>query len=103
MQALRTPPKSSWKESSEWAWKMHNVEEAPTSMEAGAQRRVSNEDLSRILHKCSKEKDHVQASRLHVYMRENELDTHSSLGNYLVSMLAEVGNMHAAQQVFDKL
>ncbi|KAI5058862.1 hypothetical protein GOP47_0027032 [Adiantum capillus-veneris] len=94
MQALGSQYRSFWKGRPECVWRMHSEEKALN---------FEVEGLARTLHRCRKEKDHLQASQVHQYMRERGLDTHELLGNCLVSMLAEVGSMSDAQQVFDKL
>eukprot|EP00250_Pteridium_aquilinum_P008290 c17828_g1_i1 orf=97-1029(+) len=59
-------------------------------------------DFTHLLQKCGKERDRPLAFRLHGYMRENGLEMHKSLGNYLIPMLVDVGNMCVAQEVFDR-
>eukprot|EP00250_Pteridium_aquilinum_P026734 c33509_g1_i1 orf=2-820(-) len=85
-------------------WKILNIESAPPSLEQCVVRpQLYIDNLAHILHTCKTRKDRAYALRLHAYMREIGLDTHRLLGNRLVSMLAEVGSMHNAHQVFDKL
>eukprot|EP00250_Pteridium_aquilinum_P031943 c44638_g1_i1 orf=224-709(+) len=60
----------------------------------------SLEELACILQKCRKEKD---ALRFHAYLRKCGLEAHLLLGNYLVSLLVEVGKISSAEQVFSKL
>eukprot|EP00250_Pteridium_aquilinum_P000096 c10113_g2_i1 orf=303-1217(+) len=61
-------------------------------------------DFTGLLHKCMKERNAVVALRSYdAYMHQKELQSHPSLGKHLVVVLADVGSMFYAQQVFDKL
>eukprot|EP00250_Pteridium_aquilinum_P032947 c4991_g1_i1 orf=301-795(+) len=90
------------KNSSSVAWKVLSLKEALTRLEQGVIQ-PSIDDLACILHMCRKDKNQLYGLRLHAYMSKNDLDAHISLGNYLVSMLVEVGIMHNAHEVFNKL
>eukprot|EP00250_Pteridium_aquilinum_P020328 c24785_g5_i1 orf=3-1175(-) len=63
----------------------------------------SIEHISCLLYKCRKQSERQCALRLHAHMCQRGLEVHVSLGNYLVSILAEVRSMRVAQQIFDKL
>eukprot|EP00250_Pteridium_aquilinum_P034709 c7985_g1_i1 orf=1-609(-) len=65
--------------------------------------RMPIENLAHLVQKCRLDKDRDQGLLLHAYMRKTGLDNHSILGNHLVSMLAEIGSLSEAQQVFDRL
>eukprot|EP00250_Pteridium_aquilinum_P006068 c16053_g1_i1 orf=80-670(+) len=85
------------------------MEEALTALETATPRASSSppsfvvDTIASILHKCRKGKNSSYATRLHVCMRENGLESHRTLGNQLVSLLVDVGSIHDAQQVFNKL
>ena len=65
---------------------------------------LSIEDIANALQSCGKENTGVvSASSLHVFLCKHGLETHPFLGNYLVPMWVQVGNMDIAQQSFDKL
>lgn len=61
------------------------------------------QDLKRISASCRKERSHAHTLRLHDFMLQIDLETHQLLGNFLVPMLANVGNLHDAQLVFDRM
>lgn len=82
---------------------MHSKYNGPFLIEDEVKPDFSVEGLARKLLKCRREKDHVQALQVRVYMRDCGLETHETLGNYLVSTLAEIGRMFDAQQVFENL
>eukprot|EP00250_Pteridium_aquilinum_P014207 c21847_g1_i1 orf=676-1470(+) len=63
----------------------------------------SIEDVARLLQTCRTQKDRVSALRLSAYIRKSGLEAHMSIGNHLVSMLVDVGSMHSAREVFDRL
>lgn len=83
--------------------RMLSLEEAVVSLEADRSPQPSVKDFAHLLQRCGKERDRMHALRLHAYMRRTGMETHSLLGNFLVPMLVEVGSMHSAQHVFDKL
>eukprot|EP00250_Pteridium_aquilinum_P023351 c26701_g1_i1 orf=2-499(-) len=59
--------------------------------------------LDQLMYKCTKEKDLNCALHVYACMCRYGLQAHTLLGNCLVSMLVEVGSIHIAQNVFDKL
>ena len=59
--------------------------------------------FAKLLHKCKEEKSRGNAQQLLASIRETGLERHRSLGNNLVSTLAELGSLHDAQQIFDDL
>eukprot|EP00250_Pteridium_aquilinum_P009891 c19006_g1_i1 orf=3-476(-) len=61
----------------------------------------SVELLLDILRKCAK--DTALALYLHAHSRTIGLEAHSLLGNCLVSVFVEAGNLGNAQKVFDRL
>ena len=61
------------------------------------------EELSSVLERCIKVGDGADASMIHAHIRNHGLEGHHLLGNQLVSMLVNVGNMKDAHYVFDKL
>eukprot|EP00250_Pteridium_aquilinum_P034365 c7486_g2_i1 orf=1-1131(-) len=63
----------------------------------------SPEYLAQMLYRCRQERDQAQARCLLVCMRKNGLEAHQLLGNGLVVMLVEVGNVRDAQHVFHSL
>eukprot|EP00250_Pteridium_aquilinum_P018652 c24150_g9_i1 orf=3-1127(-) len=63
----------------------------------------SIEAFASLLYECSKNRDRFCGLRLLAHIRRSGLETHTFLGNNLVCMLAELGSMHDAQQVFDIL
>eukprot|EP00250_Pteridium_aquilinum_P030175 c40782_g1_i1 orf=1446-1907(+) len=63
----------------------------------------SVEQLAHILLKCQTERNLLCALRIHDYMWESGLQSHTSLGNSLVSTLVEVECKSHAQHVFDEL
>lgn len=63
----------------------------------------SIESLVHILHRCRKERKPQYARRLLACIRKSGLESHASLGVYLVPMLAEAGIMCDAQRIFDML
>eukprot|EP00250_Pteridium_aquilinum_P015630 c22679_g18_i1 orf=1-591(-) len=85
------------------AWRLLTLDEAISSLENKLFPQPSFDDLVYILLKCRQERDRAHASRLHAYVRSSGLENHRALGNYLIPMLVDVGNMHDAQQVFDIL
>eukprot|EP00250_Pteridium_aquilinum_P019331 c24391_g2_i2 orf=865-3561(+) len=60
-------------------------------------------DFLSIVQKCRKEKNLLFAVSLHMRICNNGLETDVVIGNHLVPMFVECGNVLAAQQVFDKL
>eukprot|EP00250_Pteridium_aquilinum_P000097 c10113_g3_i1 orf=34-876(+) len=84
-------------------WETFPLEDILSSLENGSLAQPSLEDLVCIICKFTKEKDLALALRLHAYLQNTGLDSHRSLGNYLVSMLVDVGSMCNAQKVFDML
>eukprot|EP00250_Pteridium_aquilinum_P000361 c10398_g1_i1 orf=518-1087(+) len=84
-------------------WMVVSLEDALRFLEDGARPHLSIDGLACLLHKCRKEGDRAQAWRLHAHILKNGMDTHRSLENYLVPMLAEVGCMNDAQRVFNRL
>ena len=62
---------------------------------------VPHTELVHILHRCRRERDHNLAVRLYACLKKVKVET--SLGNALVVLLAEVGCILDAQQVFDGL
>ena len=75
-----------------------DLEEAISNLEKEL---VPHTELVHILHKCRRERDRSLAVRLHACLKKVEVDT--SLGNALVVLLAGVGCIVDAQQVFDGL
>ena len=61
------------------------------------------EEMSSALERCIKVRDGADASMMHAHIRNHGLEGHHLLGNQLVSMLVNVGNMKDAHTVFDKL
>ncbi|KAI5057836.1 hypothetical protein GOP47_0027851 [Adiantum capillus-veneris] len=61
------------------------------------------DDFISILQKCRQTKNLVHAKRLHAYMRDRNVEHHPVLGNYLVSMLIDCGDLLEAGQVFGRL
>eukprot|EP00250_Pteridium_aquilinum_P000128 c10143_g2_i1 orf=1-612(-) len=68
-------------------------------------RHISPVDFLCSLHKCRTERNVALALRLHDewVCQTGMLKAHPSLGNHLVSVLVEFGNMTHARQVFDLL
>ena len=60
-------------------------------------------ECMRILQICMKEKDPPKSRSFHAYMRKCGLESHASLGNYLVSMLIDIRRVYDAQHVFQRL
>ena len=57
-----------------------------------------------VIQQCKKEKENVLcANDLHVLIHKNGFETHKVIGNSLVPMLVECGNISLAQQVFYKV
>eukprot|EP00250_Pteridium_aquilinum_P033783 c6296_g1_i1 orf=2-643(-) len=79
------------------------LEDALPLLEQGLLPQPSVEEFARFLHKSRKEKNGELVLRLRAYMCKSGLDSHKQLGNYLVPMLVGIGNLHYAQQVFDRL
>eukprot|EP00250_Pteridium_aquilinum_P020845 c24964_g3_i1 orf=2-1366(-) len=84
-------------------WEKISLEEALSSLENGSRPPLSIQKIYSLLYKCTKESSLACASRLHAYVCERGLETNTLLGNQLVLMLIEAGNMLDAQQVFDGL
>eukprot|EP00250_Pteridium_aquilinum_P019884 c24620_g11_i1 orf=563-1528(+) len=61
------------------------------------------DDLIAAIQKCRKEKILVHAKNLHSQIHKLGLDTHESIGNYLVPMFVECGSLSYAQKAFDRL
>eukprot|EP00250_Pteridium_aquilinum_P024001 c28122_g1_i1 orf=183-722(+) len=82
---------------------MATLQQTLTSLEEGVLSQISIKDFAGILHNCAKEKDQACGLLLYAHLRAHGMETHISLGNYLVSMLVEVGSIQDAQQVFERL
>lgn len=82
---------------------MLQLDDALPFLEGGHEAYPSIQDLAHILHRCGAKRDRAHALRLHAYMFRTGLETHQLLGNYLVPMLANVGNMRDAQLVFNRM
>eukprot|EP00250_Pteridium_aquilinum_P020973 c24999_g5_i1 orf=421-1284(+) len=80
---------------------MLNLQEEPSNAEMLPQPSV--EEAARILHACRKMRNQVLISCLHSCMLRMGLDAHVSIGNYLIVVLVEGGNIYEAQLVFDRL
>ena len=63
----------------------------------------SVESIISILVMCRNEKDLQTSLRLHRYICTNGLETHLSVGKYLVSLFVELDNIWYAHQAFQKL
>ncbi|MCO5554062.1 hypothetical protein L7F22_007588 [Adiantum nelumboides] len=61
------------------------------------------QDLAHLLLSFRKKQGHTYAPCLYAYVLQHGLETHTSLDNYLVSMLVENGNMDSAHHIFDRL
>ncbi|MCO5608763.1 hypothetical protein L7F22_062979 [Adiantum nelumboides] len=61
------------------------------------------QDLAHLLLNFRKKHGHTYAPCLYAYVLQHGLETHTSLGNNLVSMLVENGNMSSAHHIFDRL
>ncbi|MCO5594883.1 hypothetical protein L7F22_048918 [Adiantum nelumboides] len=61
------------------------------------------DDFIHLLQKCRQTKDFLHAKQVHAYMRECNVEYHPVLGNYLVSMLIDCGDVLEAEQVFERL
>eukprot|EP00250_Pteridium_aquilinum_P034590 c7791_g1_i1 orf=556-1182(+) len=83
-------------------WELLKLEDALSVMEEVPQP-PSVEAFTTVLFKCKQEKSLTHAMRLLTYMREFGLETHETLGNYLVPLLMEVGSLCDAEQVFNRL
>ncbi|MCO5580573.1 hypothetical protein L7F22_034442 [Adiantum nelumboides] len=79
-----------------------NFEEALSFVESATSDQILVHKIVPLLLKCTKEKNLALATRVHSLLQKNELDTHTSLGNYVVPMLTEVGSLQEAQSVFDR-
>ena len=84
-------------------WKIISLDEALVSLERNLLPKPSIQDLSCLLHKCSNSRNRDGALRMYSYMQKNGLQSDKSLGNYMVSLLADFGIMDEAQKVFDGL
>lgn len=84
---------------------MVRLADALSFLEEGvlSQQPQSVESLVPILQRCRKERNPHYARRLLTCIRKSGLESHRSLGIYLVPMLAEAGSMCDAQHVFDML
>eukprot|EP00250_Pteridium_aquilinum_P012084 c204_g1_i1 orf=149-826(+) len=67
-----------------------------------AMRIPSVDTLIPILHHCKKQRNPQFAMIVHAYMCDLAAETHPCLGNHLIPMLVDCGNVGIAQQVFDK-
>lgn len=56
-----------------------------------------------LVQNCRKERSLANAKHVLLLIRENGLETHKVLGNFIVPMLVECGSFHEAQDVFRKL
>ncbi|KAI5067830.1 hypothetical protein GOP47_0018358 [Adiantum capillus-veneris] len=61
------------------------------------------EELLTILQQCRFEKNVPLALYLHAHLCQSGLDSQTTLGNYLISLLLDVERLCLAQQVFEKL
>ncbi|KAI5059686.1 hypothetical protein GOP47_0026005 [Adiantum capillus-veneris] len=60
-------------------------------------------DIQHLLQYCKKKGDQVLAWQVNIYLCEFGLETHRLLGNYLVSVLSEIGSIHLALNIFNRL
>eukprot|EP00250_Pteridium_aquilinum_P033305 c5425_g1_i1 orf=1-645(-) len=91
------------KAASSSAWSIPSIQKLLPLLEQGALLQPPLQDLACILQTCRKHRDRPLAIRLHAYMQKIGLEASTSLGNYLVPMLVDVGCIRDAQQVFDRL
>eukprot|EP00250_Pteridium_aquilinum_P022737 c2563_g1_i1 orf=199-918(+) len=82
---------------------MLRLHDALPLLEEGTLAHFSIQDLACILQQCGVERHPGHALRLHAYMLETGLESHHVLGNYLVPMLVDVGNMLDAQRAFNRM
>eukprot|EP00250_Pteridium_aquilinum_P007377 c17107_g1_i1 orf=314-1012(+) len=61
------------------------------------------ESFAHILHKCKQERTQICAIPVSNCMRKFGLQAHRNLGNRVILMLMEAGNMCDAQKVFDRM
>ena len=63
----------------------------------------SIQELSTIIHKCRRSRVPSHALWLHSSLHSLRLDTHNTLGNYLILTLVEIGDLIRARYVFDHI
>ncbi|KAI5081248.1 hypothetical protein GOP47_0004431 [Adiantum capillus-veneris] len=86
------------------AWDTMEIEDALARLELMSMSEVpSLDDFIHISKTCKKSKNTVLARRLQTQLSAHGLETHGSLGNYLVPMFVECGVVPDAQQAFYKL
>lgn len=56
-----------------------------------------------VLKECAKRKNLAEARRLHTLLVQRGMDSHSSLGEHVVSMLIKCGGLEDAVEVFHRL
>eukprot|EP00250_Pteridium_aquilinum_P029652 c39905_g1_i1 orf=1-594(-) len=102
--------RSMWCQDRRWAtsllagWKQKNYCMcAPYLFEEELLHQPSLEELACILYKYRKEGHQANALHLHALMCKSGLESCTSLGNHLVCMLVDFGDMLEAQQIFDRL
>ncbi|KAI5071883.1 hypothetical protein GOP47_0014134 [Adiantum capillus-veneris] len=83
------------------SWKKLRMERILSSLEEGSL--TSHEDMAYIVKQCRKQKNVNHAKRIHAYMQKSGLEAHPLLGNHLILLLVDVGNMCDAQYLFDHL
>ena len=83
-------------------WKLLKLEEMLASVE-DLPRYPSIETIGYMLQKCREEKNGFSTRRLYDYIQKFGLENHPSIGNYLVPMLADAGNVCDAHKVFHNL
>lgn len=59
--------------------------------------------LLQIVSRFPKEQNVACAIHLHSYLQRTELESHTHIGNLIVSVLAEIGSMYIAEKLFNKL
>eukprot|EP00250_Pteridium_aquilinum_P013219 c21207_g1_i1 orf=3-653(-) len=79
-----------------------NLKEALALLEQMSELRDLS-DMMSIMRNCRREKDIDCIKRVHLHMCDHGLEAQDVLGNYLVSMFVECGNMPLAQQAFQRL
>lgn len=84
-------------------WASLSLEEIVPALEEGLLLPLSIAEMLCILHKFKNEREPSHVLRLHAYARKNGWEAHKLIGNELVSTLAYIGTMHAAQEMFEHI
>ncbi|KAI5080314.1 hypothetical protein GOP47_0005793 [Adiantum capillus-veneris] len=87
------------------SWELLNMDEALSLLENNVLCEIfpSAEDLTCVVSKCKQDKNPSNVLRFYAYLQRRGMEAHSLLGNDLISLLVDVGNVHDAKVVYDKI